>query len=46
MANMLESDAFYRIMPEYFPENPPACTVVGMQLSFGNGVEIECVALA
>ena len=46
MANMLESDAFYRIMPKYFPENPPACTVVGMQLSFGNGVEIECVALA
>lgn len=46
MANMLESDAFYRIMPKYFPDNPPACTVVGMQLSFGNGVEIECVALA
>ena len=46
MANMLESDAFYRVMPKFFPENPPACTVVGMQLSFGNGVEIECVALA
>ena len=46
MANMLESDAFYRILPKYFPKDPPACTVVGMQLSFGNGVEIECVALA
>lgn len=46
MANMLESDAFYRIMPQYFPTNPPACTLVGMQLSFGNGVEIECIALA
>ncbi|WP_068014843.1 RidA family protein [Rhodoplanes sp. Z2-YC6860] len=46
MANMLESEAFYRIMPKYFPENPPACTMVGMQLSFGNGVEIECVAQA
>ena len=46
MANMLEADALYRILPRYFPDNPPACTVVGMQLSFGHGVEIECVALA
>jgi 2-iminobutanoate/2-iminopropanoate deaminase len=46
MANMLECDTFYRIMPTFFPRDPPACTVVGMQLSGGHGVEIECVAAA
>lgn len=46
LANMLEADTFYRVMRGFFPEAPPACTVVGMQLSNGHGVEIECVALA
>lgn len=46
LANMLEADTFYRIMRGFFPENAPACTVVGMQLSNGHGVEVECVALA
>ena len=44
LANMLECDTFYRLMRRFFPNDPPACTVVGMQLSNGHGVEIECVA--
>lgn len=46
LANMLEADTFHRVMRGFFPEAQPACTVVGMQLSNGHGVEIECVALA
>jgi enamine deaminase RidA (YjgF/YER057c/UK114 family) len=46
LANMLECDSFYRVMRKFFPADPPACTVVGMQLSNGHGVEIECVAAA
>jgi 2-iminobutanoate/2-iminopropanoate deaminase len=46
LANMLECDSFYRVMRKFFPHDPPACTVVGMQLSNGHGAEIECVALA
>ena len=44
LASMLEGETFYRVMREFFPKNPPACTVVGMQLGNGHGVEIECVA--
>jgi 2-iminobutanoate/2-iminopropanoate deaminase len=44
LANMLECDTFYRVMRKFFPHDPPACTVVGMQLSNGHGVEIECIA--
>jgi 2-iminobutanoate/2-iminopropanoate deaminase len=35
-------DAVYR---EFFPVDPPARSVWSMQLRFGNGCEIECVAL-
>ena len=31
---------------EFFPVDPPARTAWSMQLRFGNGCEIECVALA
>ena len=46
MANMLERDTLFRVMRKFFPNAPPACTVVGMQLSNGHGVEIECIASA
>ena len=44
LANMLEADDMWRVFRKFFPENPPAATLMGMQLSFGNLVEIECVA--
>ena len=31
---------------EFFPTDPPARTTFALQLSNGNGVEIECIALA
>ena len=43
MAGFAEMDRVYR---EFFPADPPARTVWSMQLRFGNGCEIECVALA
>jgi 2-iminobutanoate/2-iminopropanoate deaminase len=43
IADMAEMDRVYR---EFFPVDPPARTVWSMQLRFGNGCEIECVALA
>ena len=43
MADMAEMDRVYR---EFFPVDPPARTAWSMQLRFGNGCEIECVALA
>jgi 2-iminobutanoate/2-iminopropanoate deaminase len=43
ISHMAEMDRAYR---EFFPINPPARTVWSMQLRFGNGCEIECVALA
>jgi 2-iminobutanoate/2-iminopropanoate deaminase len=46
MANMLERDTLFRVMRRFFPHTPPACTVVGMQLSNGHSVEIECIATA
>jgi 2-iminobutanoate/2-iminopropanoate deaminase len=44
LANLLEADDMWRVFRRYFPDNPPAATLIGMQLSFGNLVEIECVA--
>jgi 2-iminobutanoate/2-iminopropanoate deaminase len=35
-----------RVYSQFFPNDPPARTVWSMQLRFGNGCEIECVALA
>jgi 2-iminobutanoate/2-iminopropanoate deaminase len=43
IAHMAEMDRVYR---EFFPKDPPARTAWSMQLRFGNGCEIECVALA
>ena len=43
ISGFAEMDRVYR---ELFPVNPPARTVWSMQLRFGNGCEIECVALA
>jgi 2-iminobutanoate/2-iminopropanoate deaminase len=40
---MAEMDRVFR---EFFPVDPPARTAWSMQLRFGNGCEIECVALA
>ena len=42
IAHLPEMDRVYR---EFFPVNPPARTAWSMQLRFGNGCEIECVAL-
>lgn len=44
LANLLEADDMWRVFRTFFPEDPPAATLFGMQLSFGNGVEIECIA--
>lgn len=44
MANMLERDTLFRVMRKFFLNASPACTVVGMQLSNGHRVEIECIA--
>jgi 2-iminobutanoate/2-iminopropanoate deaminase len=35
-----------RVYFEFFPVDPPARMVWSMQLRFGNGCEIECLALA
>ena len=43
ITHIAEMDRVYR---EFFPADPPARTVWSMQLRFGNGCEIECVALA
>ena len=43
ISQMADMDRVYR---EFFPLDPPARTAWSMQLRFGNGCEIECVALA
>jgi 2-iminobutanoate/2-iminopropanoate deaminase len=43
IAHMPEMDRVYH---EFFPVDPPARTAWSMQLRFGNGCEIDCVALA
>jgi 2-iminobutanoate/2-iminopropanoate deaminase len=43
ISDMAEMDRVYR---EFFAVDPPARMVWSMQLRFGNGCEIECVALA
>ena len=35
-----------RVWREFFPVDPPARTACALQLGNGNGVEIECIALA
>ena len=44
--DMLEAESVNREFREFFPHDPPARTICGVQLSRGAKVEIECVALA
>src|SRR4029077_4736458 len=43
ISHMAEMDRVFR---EFFPGDPPARMAWSMQLRFGNGCEIECLALA
>ena len=43
LAYLPEMERVYR---EFFPIDPPARMAWSMELRFGNGCEIECVALA
>ena len=44
LADLLEADDMWRVFRKFFPHDPPAANLMGMQLSFGNGVEIETTA--
>ena len=46
LADDRDYDEMNRVWQEFFPVDPPARTVCALQLSNGNGVEIECIALA
>jgi len=46
LADIRHYDEMNRVWREFFPVDPPARTVCALQLSNGNGVEIECIALA
>lgn len=46
LADISDVDAMEEVYREFFPIDPPARTVWSMQLRFGNGCEIECIALA
>jgi enamine deaminase RidA (YjgF/YER057c/UK114 family) len=45
LADDRDYDEMNRVWQEFFPVDPPARTVCALQLSNGNGVEIECIAL-
>jgi len=45
LADISHMDEMDRVYREFFPVNPPARTAWSMQLRFGNGCEIECLAL-
>ena len=46
LADSADYDKMNQVLREFFPTDPPARTTCAMQLSNGNGVEIECIALA
>jgi 2-iminobutanoate/2-iminopropanoate deaminase len=46
LADAGDYDEMNRVWREFFPIEPPARTACALQLSNGNGVEIECIALA
>lgn len=46
LADGRDYDEMNQVWREFFPADPPARTVCVLQLSNGNGVEIECIALA
>ena len=43
--DMLEFENMNRVFREVFPDDPPARTTCGVQLSLGAKVEIEAIAL-
>jgi len=45
LSDISHFDEMERVYREFFPVDPPARTAWSMQLRFGNGCEIECVAL-
>lgn len=44
--DMLEFDNMNQVYRQFFPNDPPARTTCGVQLSAGMKIEIECIALA
>ena len=46
LADAWDYEEMNRVWQKFFPVDPPARTVCALQLSNGNGVEIECIALA
>ena len=44
--DMLEFENMNSVFKQFFPVDPPARTVCGVQLSAGMKIEIECIALA
>jgi 2-iminobutanoate/2-iminopropanoate deaminase len=44
--DMLEFENMNGVFKQFFPADPPARTVCGVQLSAGMKIEIECIALA
>lgn len=46
LADGRDYDEMNQVWREFFPADPPARAVCVLQLSNGNGVEIECIALA
>jgi 2-iminobutanoate/2-iminopropanoate deaminase len=45
LADIADYGEMNRVWQEFFPLDPPARTTCALQLSNGNGVEIECIAL-
>src|SRR5262249_40306596 len=46
LADVADMPEMARVYREFFPIDPPARTAWSLQLRFGNGCEIECLALA
>ena len=46
LADVGDYDEMNRVWREFFPVDPPARSTCALQLSNGNRVEIECIALA
>jgi 2-iminobutanoate/2-iminopropanoate deaminase len=45
LADIRDMDEMDRVYREFFPKDPPVLSAWSMQLRFGNGCEIECIAL-
>lgn len=45
LADIADYNEMNRVWREFFPVDSPARTTCALQLSNGNGVEIECIAL-